>query len=780
MLKRLFRAALGAREPILSGTLRLAGVRDRVVVRRDAHGVAYVEAQSDADAFFGLGFCQAQDRAFQLELLLRVARGTLAEIVGAEMIDVDRLSRRIGFARIGAAQLAACDAETRAMLEHFAAGVNAGLSHGRRKRAHELALLGAQPSVFQASDTLGVLQFLAFALSSNWDAELMRLRVLRADGIDALMRLEASLAAWRTALDAGDRALQDVEILRAAEAFATEAGALRDHGATAGASNNWALSGSRTASGRPLVASDPHLSPTLPAPWYLVHVRTPDWAMTGACFVSQPVVSIGHNAHGAWAVTAGHADNTDLFVERLGPSGTTVFDGEQFLDCEVREERIRVKGKPDIVERVVVTPRGPIVGPVLGEHGDALSLRGTWMAARPVGGYGVYRAKSVAEMRACFASYPTLSENRVFADVSGSIAWQMTGDVPVRRGGSALLPAPAWDRSVGWEDEPVPFAALPSERDPARGWVASANQRPRCADERTLPFLGVDWLDGYRYERIAELLEARRDWTVDACLAMQLDRHSRLWAEVRPAFLAAAASSEAQLGRVRALLEAWDGDVAPASLAASVFELALADLATRVARAAAPLTWTSALGSPPNAILPHGTMPLRRLSHLSRLIREQPAGFFAMGWEREIRSALAFAVNELEKRYGADESHWTWGAVRPLVLRHPFAAQPLFARVFGLPQVAVGGDATTIPQASVDFQDPLGDPIGIANLRAVIDVGGWENSRFSLAGGQSGNPCSAHFGDLLPIWERGEGVAIAWERDAVACSAVTTLVIERE
>jgi penicillin amidase len=259
---------------------------------------------------------------------------------------------------------------------------------------------------------------------------------------------------------------------------------------------------------------------------------------------------------------------------------------------------------------------------------------------------------------------------------------------------------------------------------------------------------------------------------------MQLDRHSRLWSEVRAAFLAAAGADTD--GTARQLLATWDGQVAPASVAASVFELALADLATRVARAIAPHAWTSALGTPLNALLPHGTMPLRRLSHLSRLIREQPAGFFPGGWEREIRLALASALKELRARHGSDASHWAWGAVRPLVLRHPFAVKPLFARVFGLPSVAAGGDATTLPQASVDFQDPLGDPIGIANLRAVIDVGAWENSRFSLAGGQSGNPCSAHFGDLLPIWERGDGVAIAWKPEDVARRAVTTLVVEPE
>ncbi|HMJ13097.1 MAG TPA: penicillin acylase family protein [Polyangiaceae bacterium] len=780
MLKRLLGLVLGAREPILSGSIRMRGIQERIILRRDEHGVAYIEAETDADAFFGLGFCQAQDRAFQIELLLRVGRGTLAEIVGPDMLEVDKLSRRIGFARIGVAQLAACDGTTRGMLESFAHGVNAGLEQGRRKRAHELALLGAKPSRFEPWDSLGVLQFLAFALSSNWDAELMRLRILRADGKEALMRLEASLAEWRGVLDASDRALQDVEILAAAEALAAGAAELRAHGAPTGASNNWAIAGSRTASGRPLLASDPHLSPTLPAPWYLAHLRTPEWAMTGACFVTQPVVSIGHNAHGAWAVTAGHADNTDLFVEQLGPDGTSAFDGARFVTCEVREERIRVKGKPDVVERVVVTPRGPIVGPALGEHGDALSLRGTWMAARSVGGYTIFRAENVQQMRACFASYPALSENRLFCDVAGSIAWQMTGDLPVRRRGSALLPAPGWDESAGWELEPLPFEALPHEQDPARGWLASANQRPACASEAGMPFLGVDWLDSYRYDRITELLDARSDWTVDACLAMQLDRHSRLWTEVRDSFLTATeGNTEHELAVARRLLAAWDGNVAPDSAAASVFELALAGLAERVARAAAPHAWASALGTPLNAVLPHGTMPLRRLSHLSRLIREQPDGFFPEGWQREIRLSLAAAVRELAARAGADERRWMWGTVRPLVLRHPFATHALFARMFGLPKVAVGGDATTIPQASVDFQQPLGDPIGIANLRAVIDVGAWHASRWSLAGGQSGNPCSTHFGDLLFLWERGQGITIAWDRADVAGRAHTTLVLER-
>jgi penicillin amidase len=407
-------------------------------------------------------------------------------------------------------------------------------------------------------------------------------------------------------------------------------------------------------------------------------------------------------------------------------------------------------------------------------------MRATWMAARPVGGYQIQRARTVDEMRACFASYPAVSENRLFADVAGSIAWQMTGDLPVRRKGSGLLPAPGWDRSAVWEAEPRPFESLPHDRNPACGWLASANQRPAVLDAPDAPFLGVDWLDSYRYDRIAALLAARSDWTVRAFQTMQLDRQSRLWPEVREAFLGAARSGDRrELVVARRLLEAWDGEVAADSAAASVFELAIVEIGKRVARVVAPEAWGHALGTPLNEVLTHGTMPLRRLSHLSRLIQEQPADIFVAGWAVELRSTLAGAVAELERRHGSDERDWAWGAVRPLRLRHPVGKTPPLDRIFGLHAIPVGGDATTIPQASVDFLDPLGDPIGIANLRAVIDVGAWDNSRWSLAGGQSENPCSRHFGDLLPLWERGDGIAIAWNREDVARAAVATVVLQR-
>lgn len=771
MLRGLFRLLLGARLPKTEGTLEVRGIDRDVVIRRDEHGIPYIEAQTDGDAFYGLGFCQGQDRAFHLEMLLRLAHGTLAEVVGAEMLPVDRLSRRVGFTRIAREQLPLADERTRAQLEAFARGVNDGVRLGLPRKPHEHVLLGAEPTPFEPSDALAVLHFFAFALCSNWDAELTRLRILHDDGPEALAALE-----WGAPALVGDRVEVDVRTLRAAEAFAADAAKAVEVSGLAGASNNWAIAPSRTSTGRPILANDPHLSPALPSHWYLAHVRTPAWAMTGACMPSQPVVSCGHNERVAWGITAGHVDNTDLFLERVGPDGKSVLEDGRHVPCTVHEERIRVKRGADVVERVLVTPRGPIVSPVLGGEGAALSLRGTWMARRAFTAYGVFRARSVEEARQVYASYPFLSESRVFADVDGHIAWQMIGDAPVRKKSSGTLPTPGWDTSLGWKEAPRPFDEMPRRVDPPEGFVASANQAPGKSDVTTPGFLGADWLDGHRYARIVESLAERKDWDVASTLKLQVDRTTVLWHTLRaPVLVALREHAPADLGDVVDLLERWDGEMSAQSRAASIYALLFAEMTVRATRAKAPRSWRVVLGEGFNAVLPHSHMAVRRQDHIARLLRLQPHGWFSRGWPAEIADAFAHVVSQLGERAGRSIDGWAWGDVRPLVLVHPVGSKPPLGRVFNRGPLCVGGDGSTIPQGSVDPADPFANPIGIPNMRAVMDVGNWEASRWVLAGGESGNPFSPHYDDLLPLWERGEGVCIAWSPESVYAHARATL-----
>jgi penicillin G amidase len=784
LAKTLFRLALGARLPRTSGTLRVPALRAPVSIRRDEHGIPSIEATCDEDAWYGLGFCQGQDRAFQIESLIRAVRGTLAEVAGADALPVDRLARRIGFRRIGEAELAFIPGDTRRQIDAFALGAADGATLGCARKAHELTLLGIGPTRLEAADVLGVLAFLAFALAANWDVEMARLRILRDDGPEALAALDPAYPEWLPVTSPpGALAGSSLDRLAAdLDAFQRVAGA-------GGASNAWVVDGSRTATGRPILANDPHLPPALPVSWYLAHVRTPEWAICGASFVTQPAFSAGHNGTSAWGITAGHHDTTDLFLERMGPDGRSVREGDRFVPCALRREVIAVKGAPDVVEDVLVTPRGPIVGPAFPGEVGAVSLAATWAFARPMRGvYEFNRVKSFADMRALYDAAPCVSTAYVYADApavaadggsrsGGHIGWMLVGAAPRRKKGHGTLPGAGWDPDAGWEPDVVPLAEMPHALDPETGFVATANNQPIAAGEA--PYLGVDWLDGYRHARISEVLASRRDWTVAAMSALQLDLTSIPWREIRDVVLALltspAASADARLALD--LLSAWDGVVAPGSPAAAVFELFLAEMVRRAAHAKAPKSAHWAMGEGINIVLPHSLFALRRVSHLSRLLREQPPGWFPRSWPDEMLAALECVIETLRRTRGPSRDAWAWGEVRPLWLRHLVGGVRPLDAVFNRGPIPIGGDATTIPQASVSWLHPTGDPIGIASMRLVIDVGNWDATRVVLAGGQSGNPLSPRYDDLLEPWQRGETVSLAWSREAVDRATRETLTL---
>ena len=250
-----------------------------------------------------------------------------------------------------------------------------------------------------------------------------------------------------------------------------------------------------------------------------------------------------------------------------------------------------------------------------------------------------------------------------------------------------------------------------------------------------------------------------------------------LWPRLRSTVLDALWQSAFADRRALQWLEGWDGVVAADSIAAAIYELFVAEMVVRIAKAKAPRAWRAAVGEGTNVVLPHGPMALRRLDHTTRLLVEQPPGFFERGWPEEIVDAVNAAMRTLREAAGGDEAAWAWGRVRPLTLVHAFGTKPPLDRIWNRGPMAVGGDATTIPQGSVSFDAPLGNAIGIPNLRAVMDVGDWEASRWILAGGQSGNPLSPHYDDMLPLWLRGDAVSIAWSSSSVKRRATNVLVL---
>jgi len=748
----------GRRLPRTRGTVSVGGISGPVSIGRDRWGIPHINAGSAADAWFAVGFCHGQDRGFQLEILARAGRGTLAELLGSNAVPIDRLSRTLGFRRVATRQRELLDRDVLATLQAYVAGIHAAA--GVTARPHELVLLRAQRTDWQVEDVLSFMGLQSLALAGNWDSELARLAILLADGAEALRAVGERHGAWLPVVDpvgmaagpALDRLAQDLATLRA----------LVGEG---GGSNAWAISPSRTATGGPILANDPHLGADVPAPWYLLHVQTPDWEVAGASFVGGPVVPSGHNGRVAWGITAGCTDSADLFWEEISPSGIARGpDGDEEV-TRIREV-IGVRGGHSVAEDVMITARGPVITPILDGVDQVLSLRATWLEAAPVRGLlDTVRATDFATFRDAFRAWPGPALNVVYADLDGHVGWQLIGTLPRRRSGDGTLPRPAWE--PGWEGEHLSFDAMPFALDPQPGFVVSANNAPRV-DAEGLPMLGIDWLDGYRAAALHERLSDRDDWDVGASAALQRDVFSVPWVELREIVLGIMPSSPDE-ELALALLRGWDGRVEAGSAAASVFELLLAELAAATTREASPTAWRWAMGAGFGGVITRTAFGARTVARLVATLRAGPDRSDA------VRAALRVAIATLTAARGPRPARWAWGDVRPLRLRHVLGAVKPLDRVFNLGPLRVGGDTNTIAQAGVRPLDPLGASGAIANHRTVIDLADPDRSRYVLAGGQSGNPLSPHYSDQLETWAHGVGVPIAWSRAAVAAAIVNRL-----
>ena len=769
---RALRVTLGARRPRVSGRLVVDGVHDEVVIARDRFGVAYVRAAGEDDVWFGQGFCHAQDRGFQLEALLRVGRGTLAELVGPPALAVDRFSRRVGLHRAARRQLPRLSETARATIEAYAAGINAARSGAAAPVPHELALLRARPSAWTATDVLAYVNLQALSLNGNWRTELARLRVVASDGTEALLHLDAACRRPATVDPAVVAAADSACAALRADADAVAAIV---PAATGGGSNGLVVTGARAAGGRPILANDLHLPPGVPSPVYLVHLRTDDWAAAGGSFVGAPGVVLGHNGTAAWGLTAGLADLSDLFVEELGDDGRSVREGGEWVSCDVERERIAVRGAEPVDEDVLITPRGPIVGPAPDGERFALSLRTTWHEHPPVElDLAHQRAFSLEAFTAGVTAGTVLSLHWVYADESGAAGRALGGRAPRRRAGHGLLPRPGWDPANGWEDELAPGAAMPAGGPGEDGLVVCANEPPPPGDDDV--FLGADFADDFRAARLRGALVARTDWDVDGVRALQLDRLSLPWLALRERVLALSPDGDDAL-LARDLLAGWDGEVGTASPAAAIFEVFVAELCRRLAEARAPHGARLLLGAAVDPLSPTTLMSAVRVGHLLRELDEHPEGWVGQPWPELMAEALEAAVARLRAAGGPHPRGWAWGRVRPLRLRHPFGERRGLAPAFDLGPFPWGGDTHTPSAAVVSVLDPLAGPELIAVARFSVEAGDWEGARWVLPGGQSGNPCSPHYADQLPLWRRGDGVPIAWSEAAVERVTTDRLVL---
>ena len=724
----------------IEGTLAVPGLDSAVEVRRDRWGIPHIYARTQRDLFFAQGFVAAQDRLFQMEMWRRQAEGRLAEVLGPRYAERDRFARLFRYRGSMDAEWAAYGPDAREIVGAFVDGVNAYIEQVKSRPPIEFTILGFVPERWTIDVPLARVTPLSGV--SNGSTEILRARLVAALGVK---EAEAVLPTEPT------RALDPVSGLDLSgltqASLGGFAGAYQDIAyQRIEGSNNWAVSGKKTRSGKPILANDPHRAITHPSVRYITHLVGPGWNVIGAGEPASPGVSIGHNERIAFGLTIVGMDQQDVYVERVGACPGSAeqcyYHGGRWERVSAIVDTIEVKGESPRVVRLEFTHHGPIV--------SFDSARGRAVAIRMVGqepGTAAYlaslqlgRAKNWREFQSAMARWRMPSENMAYADVDGNIGWIAAGLMPRRRW-SGLLPIPG-DGRFEWRGF-VPTRDLPQSYNPASGYIATANNNilPRGY---TIP-LSYDWSASYRVSRIREVLDRRNDFTVADFQALQHDDLSVLARRLVPPLVAAAR----RLGRSDApsvrMLARWNYRMSRDAAAPLVFD-----------------AWAPQLARQANAarLSPRAAEIIGTRTDYEELeaFLASPAGAVSARFRDSLMlAALDSAAADLTQRFGADTTAWRWGTVHVAEFRHPLAPQ------FDLPPVSRSGHGNTVnATGGGNFRQRSG-----ASYRQIVDLGDFDNSVATNVPGQSAQPGSPFYDNLLALWGKDEYFPLVYSRERV-------------
>jgi penicillin amidase len=809
--------------PQTSGDITVPGLRGDVTVLRDDKGVPQIYADNAEDLFFAQGYVQAQDRFFEMDFRRHVTSGRLSEWFGNKTLETDEFVRTLGWRRVAERELALLDPDTRRYLDAFSNGVNAYLAnHSGSQLSLEYAVLGLDgvdttPEPWTPADSVSWLKAMAWDLRGNMEDEIDRVMastslslrqvaqlyppyqyethqpiVDQGAVVDGVYEQDATGNATRLPR----RAMfppQVVAELRSLDKVVHHMPSLMGTGDGIG-SNAWAVSGSRTSTGMPLLANDPHLAPTMPGIWYQMGLHcttvspTCPFDLTGFTFSGVPGVVIGHNDRIAWGFTNLGPDVSDLYLEKVS-GHTYLYDGRH-LPMKTRDETFQVAGHDPVTITVRSTRHGPIISdvsddladvgelaPVTGhaphrDSGYAVSLR--WTALRPGKTadaiFELDRARNWNQFHTAAADFAVPAQNLVYADTAGNIGYQAPGRIPIRRTGHGDWPVPGWDPAYDWAGY-VPYEALPNVLNPKDGYVVTANQAP--VDGSKYPYyLGDSWDYGYRSQRIIDMINADDDITVDDMAAMQLDTHNANAATLVPYLLKIDVPTHfARQGQ--RVLSGWDFTQPADSVAAAYFNVVWKNLLA--------LTFHDQM---PESVWPDGGD--RWFAVVAGLLKNPESPW----WDdvntdvRETRDdilseALVNARDELTMLQAKDPGSWNWGRLHQLELANQSLGTSGIGPIewlFNRGPYDLAGGTAVVDAMGWDASEGY-DVNYVPSMRMVVSLANFDDSRWVNLTGASGHAFNSHYSDQTGLWATGQTWPWVFSRDAVDSATDDTLTL---
>jgi len=684
-----------------------APLSQRATIVRDSLGVPHISAGSWEDAIFLQGFVTAQDRMWQMDAMRRLAAGDLSEIIGPATLELDRDARRLRMRRIAEEQYKTLPSADRAVLAAYARGVNYFIETHRGRLPLEFTLLRYDPRPWSSIDSILAGLQMHRNLTTTWKDEIQK----------------------QTLLAGGDAA--KVNFL-----FSTRSGREYQPG-----SNAWAVAGKRTASGKPILANDPHLDYAEPSTWYQVHLKAPGLDVIGVSLPGVPCVIIGHNDRIAWGVTNLGFDVEDLYIEKLDPrTGHYLYRGAQ-EQARLERDAIAVKGQRAEVIDLWVTRHGPVM---FSDEGKYLSMR--WAAAEP-GSFqfpflDINRARNWEEFTAALKRFPGPGQNFVYADVDGNIGYHATGLLPIRRTYDGDVPVDGSSGDFEW-DGFIPFEQLPTFYNPAGGLIVTANQNPFPAD---YPYrVSGEFAPQYRSRQIRDLLLARSGWKPADMLPVEKDVYSGFYDSLARRLVAACDRKHVtnpDLQQSMAVLRGWNGQVEKSMAAPLIMALAYQRLRLAVANSASPGKGEEYDYQIAPAVI-------------QSIVENGGTGWFK-DLDETLVHCLSDAYEDGRKFQGGNVNHWEYGAYNELTIKHPVGGEiPLVGRYFNVGPIPMSGSSTTVKQTTRKMGP---------SMRFIADLSGWDGSLNNLTIGESGQILSSHYKDQWDAYYTGKSFPMQFDR----------------
>lgn len=779
--------------PQTSGALQLPGLEHPVTVTRDANGVPHIYADTPHDLFMAQGYVQAQDRLWQMEFNRHVGHAQLAELFGADLVDEDTFLRTLGTPRAAQRDLEKIHPETLAPLEWYAQGVNAFIHSHQDNLPLEFTLISHKPADWQPIDTLVWAKVMAYDLGGNYDAELLRAALAKEVGQDALTTLvppyptngpfiipESVKNFSQTAAPRSNTASNafDIGAPRFSKLIAlNQMFGVLDEGI---GSNNWVVDGSKTTTGKPLLANDPHLGIQMPSVWYMnaLHCNTVSdacpFSVAGYTFPGVPGVVIGHNDRIAWGVTNTGPDVQDLFIEKINPANPNQYEYMgKWEDMELRDEVIHVKGAPDVNLQVKTTRHGPIMTDVFDGVTEPLALQ--WTATRETSHLidavlKINAARNWDEFRAGLKDWDVPSQNFVYADLEGNIGYQAPGNIPIRAQGDGTQPVPGWTGEYEWTGY-IPFDELPFVFNPSSHYIVTANNQ---VVPDSYPYLITkDWAAPYRATRIQELVRAKEKLSPDDFETIQGDVYSIPLVKLQQ-FIKPLTFENSLAGSAIEFVNKWDGRMARDSQGAAILEAThnalVEELFSKRLSAETYKMYQADGNSTRQAI---------------DLLLDQPDNEWwddpttAARETRDDRLKVAFqnGVNFLGKLYGETPSGWSWGRLHTATFEHPFGTIKPLNLLLNVGPMGTDGHGFTITNAGYRIKADGYAQRTVSSMRQIIDLTGWDAMRWIFTTGQSGQALSPHYSDLTEKWRDVKYEFLSFSRAQVDKSRANVLTL---